>query len=135
MPHLPKKQPRRAYTVRKRSKAEYGNEAGRFYNSTAWRKLSRRYRDNNPLCEVCNEKPAQVTDHIIRIVADERGYPLPTGGAAWDERNHMAMCHSCHNRKRGKERHGFVVDSVRTENGLIPKDRWDIINILRDGSK
>lgn len=131
MPRIPKKQPVRSYTVRKRTASEYGNDAQRFYHSTTWRKRSRIYRANNPLCEVCERSPAKVTDHIVPIEADERGYPKPSGGAPYDERNHMAMCHSCHNRKRGKEAHGFAVQKIKTEHGYIPKDRQDIINVLR----
>ena len=134
MPHLPKKQPKRSYMPqRKRTASKYGNDAYNFYKSQAWRRCSIIYRKNNVLCEVCKSKPARVVDHIVRIESDEQGQPLPIGGAAWDERNHMAMCHGCHNRKRGKEGHGFTVSSKRTSDGLIPMDRKEIIIALRGG--
>lgn len=131
MPHLPKKQPIRSYAVRRIRKEEFGNDASTFYNSTAWRKMSKRYRTNNPMCEVFPGKIAQVVDHIVPIQADERGQPLPTGGAAWDERNLMAMSHKAHNIKRGKESHGFVIDYIEEKHGKIPRDRKGIINALR----
>lgn len=83
------------------------------------------------MCEVYTDCIADVVDHIIPIEVDERGYPLPAGGAAYDERNLMCMSHKAHNSKRGKEAHGFRVESVATSVGLVPKNRNDIVKELR----
>ncbi|WP_420401359.1 HNH endonuclease [Flagellimonas sp.] len=73
-----------------------------FYNSRKWRKTSTAYREKNPFCVKCQEEgritQAEVTDHIVRI---------KDGGEPYDERNLQALCKSCHNRKSGKEAHGY----------------------------
>jgi len=72
-------------------------EKGNEYNTAAWRKYSRRFRDAARVCVgfmTCGGG-AEVVDHII---------PVEQGGAFWDEANHQAMCNGCHNRKRGEER-------------------------------
>jgi len=93
-----------------------------FYNSRRWRNYSRRFR---LLCEVCEGnglyEPADVTDHIV---------PMKQGGAKWNELNHMGMCHSHHNRKRGLESHGHCVVTAVGTDGLLPNDREEIVNIL-----
>ncbi|MEN1680329.1 MAG: HNH endonuclease signature motif containing protein [Planctomycetota bacterium] len=62
---------------------------------TRWDKLSRRFRQENPLCVECLSHgvttPSQVTDHIVPHRGDE--------ALLWDESNLQALCHTCHNRK------------------------------------
>lgn len=82
------------------------------------------------MCEVCKVKPAKVTDHIIPMVGDERQMPTSEGGSPWREENHMSMCHTCHNRKRGKEGHGFVIEYIQKPDGKVPVNRQDIIDAL-----
>jgi 5-methylcytosine-specific restriction endonuclease McrA len=69
-----------------------------FYNSSKWRKFSRFYKDNHPLCIECEREglvgPADVTDHIIRIEA---------GGDKWSEDNMQSLCNQHHNSKSGRE--------------------------------
>lgn len=71
-----------------------------FYRSTAWRKLRATKLQRQPLCEACAAKgsttPAQMVDHIR---------PINEGGAALDLKNLQSLCHACHNRKSGQERH------------------------------
>ena len=57
-----------------------------------WRKISKLYRQRNPICEACNEEQAQDTDHIkpFRSKADQRR-------TDWD--NLQALCRKCHNTK------------------------------------
>lgn len=56
---------------------------------------------------------ADMVDHVI---------PIEIGGALLDERNLQAMNNmSCHQRKRGKERHGYVEPYVKVSTGLIPR--------------
>ena len=40
--------------------------------------------------------PAQMVDHVR---------PINEGGAALDLENLQSLCHACHNRKSGRERH------------------------------
>ncbi len=71
-----------------------------FYQSTAWRKLRSVKLQQQPLCEECLQQgattPAQMVDHIR---------PINKGGAALDLKNLQSLCHACHNRKSGRERH------------------------------
>jgi hypothetical protein len=117
---------------RKPEPKRFGNKAYHFYNSKAWRNISKLYRLSKDMrCEVFPDLPAKVTDHIIPIEVDEQGRPTAQGGAATDERNLMAMSEKAHNIKRGKESHGFVVGHIDTEIGLIPKRRDDILEAIR----
>nr|DAO74578.1 MAG TPA: HNH endonuclease [Caudoviricetes sp.] len=71
-----------------------------FYRSTAWRKLRAVKLEQQPLCEEClkhgRHTPAQIVDHIV---------PINEGGASLDLVNLQSLCHACHNRKSGRERH------------------------------
>ena len=69
---------------------EYGHE---------WRKASRRFLQENPLCVHCRQagkiRASEVTDHIV---------PHKGGMAAfWDRTNWQALCKPCHDRKTAKE--------------------------------
>ena len=124
MPTLPPNK-RRSYLPSKEVKKGTGDQG--FYNSYRWRKISKAYRRNYPICEVCYEGKeeiveSEVTDHIV---------PISAGGAEWDANNYMPMCHQCHNRKRGLESNGYVVLSeLNFENKLIPANRYEIIEKL-----
>ena len=66
------------------------------YNTLRWRAYSKRFRTYHAVCinhATCHGM-AEVTDHI---------HPVEEGGDFWDQANHQAMCHFCHNQKRGKE--------------------------------
>lgn len=84
------------------------------YQDPVWRKESARFRAGkkceNPRCIGM----AQMVDHRIRV---------KDGGAMFDRRNWAALCNPCHNRKRGKEAHGYIEEWVETPHGRIPKDR------------
>ena len=71
-----------------------------FYRMAAWRKLRTRVLEQQPLCVHCMEQKrltvAQMVDHIN---------PIRLGGEPLDEANTMPLCHNCHQKKRGKERH------------------------------
>lgn len=89
-PWIPERKPQQG---RQRSNSK-------FYHSPAWRKLRSSYIINNPLCEECLKKgltvEANVVDHIT---------PVNQGGASLDMANLQSLCHSCHNRKSGREAH------------------------------
>lgn len=57
-----------------------------------------------------------MTDHII---------PVSMGGAELDPRNFQGLCHTCHNSKSARERHGQVEAFAETINGRIPVRNMD----------
>jgi len=78
----------------------------KFYNSRKWRKKSKAYKEENPLCECedckVNEliKPANVTDHIKGLQ-----YLLDMGLDPYDDNELQSMNTSCHNKKSGRDAH------------------------------
>ena len=68
------------------------------YNSSQWRKYSKSFRFDNPLCVMCLEKglaiDSEVTDHIV---------PINENGSIWDLSNLQALCKVCHNKKSIEE--------------------------------
>ena len=66
-----------------------------FYNSSQWRKLSKRKRYANPLCEHClaqgRIKQAGMVDHVVEIREE---FDLRF---EWD--NLQSLCNNCHNTK------------------------------------
>lgn len=86
----------KSYKDYNRYKRDKDSEA--FYNSSPWRKLSKEYRINHPLCELCLSigiyTPAQMVDHIV---------PIRQGGARLDESNLQSLCYRCHEAKSKKE--------------------------------
>jgi hypothetical protein len=80
-------------------------------------------------CEVC------YYDNVMTSVVERNGVtdhvvPISSGGAMWDERNYMALCNSCHNRKRGYESQGLRISASQGLNGLIPTDRLEVVRML-----
>jgi len=79
----------------------YNTEDIKFYQSPRWRRLRALILQSEPLCRECKRKglitEAKVLDHILSI---------RNGGAKLEENNLQPMCHSCHNTKSAKERHG-----------------------------
>ena len=68
----------------------YGNE---------WRKASRRFLNENPLCALCKQagriRGSEVTDHIIPHKGDMALF--------WDRNNWQPLCCRCHSRKTALE--------------------------------
>lgn len=76
-----------------------------WYHTTRWRKCSRLFLDQYPLCamhlELGREVPATVVDHKIPHKGD---YDL-----FWDELNWQPLCGQCHNRhKKIQENRGCL---------------------------
>lgn len=71
----------------------------KLYRSSRWRRLRRRFLQENPLCVECKKvgrlTAATVVDHIIPHKGDEKLF--------WDEDNLQALCKSCHDRKTAAE--------------------------------
>ena len=67
------------------------------YHTARWTRLSRRFREANPLCARCQANglfvPSQVTDHVI---------PVEIHGNFWDQSNWQPLCRRC-NIAKGNE--------------------------------
>lgn len=82
------------------------HDNSKFYNARKWRKVSKVYKSEHPLCECedckVNEhvKPSHVTDHIrgLQFLLDNKLDP-------YDENELQAMNSSCHNKKSGRDAH------------------------------
>ena len=93
-----------AHTIQKkeevRVKDRYrGSSASRGY-TYEWSKASKRYRQANPLCAICEAKGIlklnNCVDHKIPVTG-------PDDPLFWDETNWQGLCTSCHSEKTAKE--------------------------------
>lgn len=68
---------------------------GDFYDTPAWRKLRKAYRDIHPLCDEC-EKHGRVTpsEHVDHVIPRNQRPDLEL-----DWSNLRALCKPCHSRK------------------------------------
>lgn len=70
-----------------------------FYDLRRWRKLTKRHRQEEPLCRECKKRgiitAGTLVDHIV---------PILEGGAEWDEDNLQTLCDRCHQVKRQTEK-------------------------------
>ena len=102
MPNKPQKIKRHWVPERQAFKNLNSEKNRNVYNSSKWRKFSKAYKERNPLCVKCQEKgitsKTEVTDHIERV---------NTGGDIYSLDNLQPLCKSCHNRKSGREAHGY----------------------------
>jgi 5-methylcytosine-specific restriction protein A len=81
---------------RKKEREQFrGNCVKRGYD-WQWMKISKMYRSQYPVCEVCNDAAADDVDHVIPFngVND----PLRT-----DWKNLRSICRTCHNRKTRRQ--------------------------------
>lgn len=67
-------------------------EASNFYNSRAWRNVSKSFLTSNPVCLMCGSI-AQHSDHIVAI---------KDGGDKYSFSNLQPLCIACHNSKEIK---------------------------------
>lgn len=138
MPHLPRRSSQSHNRKRKQRKRQPGNAGpnAKFYNSQLWRRTSatrRKLANARPHgigCLAClyvgGLGSAQVCDHIV---------PISEGGARFDERNLMELCHSHHNKKRGMEAHGYrnKIRTKRTDKGLVAISKKEAVEVLTRG--
>jgi len=79
-----------------------GSAASRGYTHE-WNKFSKRYREQNPLCVMCEKEGklvlAQCVDHIIPHKGDQKLF--------WDLNNLQSLCHSHHSEKTAREDNGY----------------------------
>ena len=115
MPYIPKKRFKLVDLNKHNRRWSQNNET--LYSTTAWRKLSKEMRINNPKCNACSQFKSisnLVLDHII---------PINQGGAIWDKRNLQVLCGTCHNAKSAAESNGVKYEYQDTPNGRIPKNK------------
>lgn len=75
------------------------NDNMKFYNSKAWRSLSRMQRERFPLCVHCKDEGKTVPmDHVDHII------PINQGGDPLDPRNLQSLCKRHHSIKTAKEK-------------------------------
>lgn len=76
-----------------------------FYNQWKWKKVSKVYRLQNPLCECDDCKkgevilPAEVCDHVLGLK-----FLLDNNLDPFDFKQLKSMSKKCHNKKSGSER-------------------------------
>jgi 5-methylcytosine-specific restriction protein A len=70
------------------------------YNSSRWRRISKKKRAVSPFCEDCEDIGvtviADVVDHIVEITDDK--------SLAFTWSNLKSLCHACHNSKTAIEK-------------------------------
>lgn len=70
------------------------------YNRSKWRKASREFRKENPLCAMCQGKgivkASEIVDHIREHKGDE--------GLFWERSNWQALCRRCHLKKTAEDK-------------------------------
>jgi len=68
-----------------------------FYHSTQWGKVSKRHREEEPLCRLCKEQglivPAALVHH-----EPEREVLIARGDSPYDDKYLVSLCLACHNR-------------------------------------
>lgn len=130
MPSLPKYKPKRNNKPKQQAPRKPTGERGT-YNGY-WKNISRAYRIENPLCELCahigkltDATPGDfkgVTDHIVRVAA---------GGHPRDAENFMTLCKDCHNRKTAAEGRGLTFETLGDYGEMLPISRTDVLNKLK----
>lgn len=122
--------PRRPSTKRKyipKSRRRKKKKVKNVHRTNRWTKLSVRYRQEHPSCEIHKHfgyiVPAEQTDHIYRM-AD--------GGAPFDTNNLMAICAECHDIKTAIENKGkLILDFELNESKeRIPSNKEQIYKLF-----
>lgn len=79
------------------------------YHSFRWTRMSRVFRQEHPLCEICKNKglikPAEVVDHIV---------PFPVCGDFFDPANWQSLCSKC-NAEKGNRDKKIIQEYKRNE--------------------
>ena len=96
--------------------------AGRLYDKRRWRRRSKQFLAENPLCRMCQErgltKLAEVVDHIVPPKGDEALF--------WDEDNWQGLCLTDHNAAKQAEEKGGGVRGCDVDGmPLDPAHHWN----------
>lgn len=90
-----------------KSRIKYDNTRGsaskRGYDYK-WRKYSKQYRLENPLCVMC-EKEGRLT--LAECVDHKKAVTGPDDPLFWEPTNHQGLCHKCHSVKTALEDGAF----------------------------
>lgn len=69
-----------------------------------WSKASKLYRENNPLCIMCQKKGILKLNNCVDHIEPVSG---PDDPKFWDETNWQGLCTTCHGIKTASEDGGF----------------------------
>ncbi|WP_324043302.1 hypothetical protein [Aeromonas dhakensis] len=106
-----------------------------FYNSSAWRSLSKSHRINYPMCEHCGRRLAAAVDHHLELSLD------PNRNFARSRDNFVSVCNPCHLSKTrqiqelikkgdiNKIRDYLLIEHPRREDAEYLKDCEIIIHV------
>lgn len=101
MPNAPKKHKRPWAKVYKPHQRSINMDW--FYQSYAWRKFSKAYKERHPLCIDCEAEgivsPSEVTDHKVRYLDDGPGFDLENLKDEYFE----PRCNKHHNSRSGRQ--------------------------------
>lgn len=75
----------------------------RLYDSAAWRKASKGYLAEHPLCLECCGRGRVESSEVVDHVTPHRGDPA----LFWDRTNWQPLCKRCHDRKTATTDGGF----------------------------
>lgn len=112
MANKPTKKATRLYGVKTEKPLKYTRvRSSDEYHTSRWTRMSRVYRQEHPLCEICKSrgiiKPAEVVDHIV---------PFPVCGDFFDSSNWQSLCGKC-NAEKGNKDKKIIQDFKRNEAG------------------
>jgi hypothetical protein len=101
------KQVKRSWVV-ERKPFERDNSNADFYNSWAWRKFTKGFKDRHPLCEMY----CKLNDIVSETTVVDHLNQFGLGVDGWDLNNlkdeyFQAGCDLCHNKRSGKQAHGY----------------------------
>ena len=96
----PTKKTTRLYGVRSEKPSGYKRvRSSDEYHTSRWTRMSRAFRQDHPLCEICKSKgiikPAEVVDHIV---------PYPVCGDFFDSSNWQSLCSKCNTEKGNRDK-------------------------------
>jgi 5-methylcytosine-specific restriction protein A len=83
------------------ARSEDRRESDAFYSDPRWRRLSKSYLREHPLCEDCLPRGRVEASRHSHHKLDRRTHPE----LAFDRSNLKALCRACHNRHHNRRAH------------------------------
>jgi len=68
-----------------------------FYHNAKWIKVSKRHRQEEPLCRLCKERGLVVSAQLVHH-EPEREVLIARGDSPYDDQYLVSLCLACHNR-------------------------------------